>query len=125
VDTKKWPIVAQVLIGLGVVGGLMNIGGGLSQKNVISIIFGIIGLTIYWNVYKFKSWALIALNVLLFVNIILSLTGFFFLKGAFLLVCLVTIAYSAFVLVYFNSAKIKGLFRKTETGSSFEAEGKI
>jgi len=129
VDTKKWPLLAQFLIGLGVVGGLMNIGSGLAQKNIISIVFGLIGLVIYWNFYKFKNWALIGLNILLVLNIIVSLSGFLFLKPPYnnvnnrvlLLLCLITLIYSGLLLVYFNSRKIKGLLIKPEINS----EGKI
>ena len=124
-DTKKWPILAQFLIGLGVVGGLMNIAGGLSQKNIINIVFGVIGLTIYWNFYKFKNWAFIGLNILLSLNVLLGLSGLLFLKGTLLLMCAITFIYSALVIIYFNRKKIKGLFNKTETGPASTPEGKI
>jgi len=121
-DNKKWPVLAQILIGLGVIGGLMNIIGGLYQKNIIMVIAGIAGLVIYWNVYKFKKWALIGLNILLSLSIALTLISIGKMPN---LILFVAIIYPALVLIYFNSAKIKELFRKTETDSTSEVEGKI
>jgi len=107
VDTKKWPVLAQILIGLGVIGGLMNIIGGLYQKNIIMVIAGIAGFVIYWNVYKFKKWALIGLNILLSLSIALTLVN---IGRMPILILLVAIGISALVLIYFNSARIKELF---------------
>ncbi len=106
--TKKWPIIAQVLIALGVIGSLRNIVGGLSQPDTLGVISGIIGLLIYWNVYKIKSWALAGLNILLSLNIFLSLTNIF--KGGLLPISLIVVGFSVLVLIYFNSTKIRTLF---------------
>ena len=106
-DTKKWPVLGQILIGLGVIGGLMNIVLGLSQKNTLMIIAGIVGLVIYWNVYKFKKWALIGLNILLSLSIALTLVNIGKMPN---LILFVAIIYPALVLIYFNSEKIKELF---------------
>ncbi len=106
-DTKKWPVLGQILIGLGVIGGLMNIALGLSQKNILVIIAGIVGLVIYWGVYKLKKWALIGLNILLSLSIALTLVN---IGKMSTLILLVAIIYPALVLIYFNSAKIKELF---------------
>ena len=106
-DTKKWPVLGQILIGLGVIGGLMNIAMGLSQKNIIMIIAGIIGIVTYWSVYKLKRWALIGLNILLSLSIALTLTSIGKMPN---LILFVAIIYPALVLIYFNSAKIKELF---------------
>lgn len=107
-DTKKWPIIAQILIALGVIGSLRSIVGGLSQSDTLGVISGIVGLLIYWNVYKIKSWALIGLSILLSLNILLSLINIF--KGESLPISLIVVGFSALVLIYFNSAKIKTLF---------------
>ena len=106
-DTKKWPVLGQILIGLGVIGGLMNIAMGLSQKNIIMIIAGIIGIVTYWSVYKLKRWALIGLNILLSLSIAFTLVNIGKMPN---LILFVAIIYPALVLIYFNSAKIKELF---------------
>ncbi len=108
VDTKKWPILAQILIGLGVISGLMNIAGGLWQKNILMIIAGMVGLVVYWNLYKFKEWALIGVNILLSLSILLALVN---LGKMPTLVLLFGIGYPALLLIYFNSTKIKELLR--------------
>ncbi len=107
-DTKKWPILAQILIGLGVISGLMNIAGGLWQKNILMIIAGMVGLVVYWNLYKFKEWALIGVNILLSLSILLALVN---LGKMPTLVLLFGIGYPALLLIYFNSTKIKELLR--------------
>ena len=106
-ENKKWPVLGQILIGLGVIGGLMNIVLGLSHKNILVIIVGIVGLVIYWNLYKFKKWALIGLNILLSLSIALTLVNIGKTPN---LILFVAIIYPALVLIYFNSAKIKELF---------------
>ena len=110
-DTKKWPILAQILIGLGVIGGLVNMAAGLSQKNIPVIIVGIIGLVIYWSFYRLKKWALIAMNILLSLNILMALFNIGRIPN---LILFAIIIYPALVLFYFNSPKIRGLFRQTE-----------
>lgn len=75
-DSKKWPILAQVLIALGIIASLMNIVRGLLQKNILSLLLSIIGIVIWWSVYKFKKWALAGISIFLSLNIILTLIGF-------------------------------------------------
>ncbi len=110
-DTKKWPVFAQILIGLGVVGGLVNIAAGLSEKNVPVAIAGIIGLVIYWSFYKFKKWALIGMNILLSLGILTALLSIGKIPN---LILFVAIIYPGSVLFYFNSPKIKELFRQPQ-----------
>ncbi len=108
-DAKKWPVLAQVLIALGCIGSLMSIVRGFSLSDIITIIFGLAGLVIYWSVYKFKGWALIGLNIFLALNIILNLIAFFVQKGAnpaFIISMCVPILF----LFYFNSSSIRQLF---------------
>ena len=107
-DTKKWPVLGQILIGLGVIGGLMNITGGVWQKNILMIIAGIVGLVIYWSVYKFKKWALIGLNILLSLSIAFTLVNIGKMPT---LILLVAIIYPLLLIMYFNSTKVKELFR--------------
>ena len=89
----------------------MNIAGGLNQRNIIAVIGGIIGLIIYWNVYKFKKWALIGLNIMLSLSIAVALLS---IRRIPYLILFVVITYPALLILYFNSAKVKELFRETE-----------
>lgn len=114
-DTKKWPLLAQILIGLGIISSLVNIYEGLLLKNLLGIVVGIIGLLIYWYVYKFKKWALIVLNILLSLSIAMALVSIGKIPK---LILFVAIIYPASLLLYFNSTKIRELFRKTETNST-------
>lgn len=107
-NTKKWPVLAQILIALGCIGGLAGIIRGLSSKGVLDAIFGITGLIIFWNVYKFKPWALKGLTILLALNIIFMLFNIFY--GTPLIVGIIAIALNGFIIYYFNSAVIKVLF---------------
>ena len=107
-ETKKWPVLAQILIALGCIGGLMGIARGFSNTGVLDIIFGIAGLVIFWNIYKFKPWALKGLTILLALNIIFMLFSIFY--GVPLLMGIIAITLNGFIIYYFNSAKIKVLF---------------
>jgi len=57
-EQKRWPVLAQVLIALGVIGSMMSIVRGFSTQDILGGVLGIAALIIYWNVYKFKKWAL-------------------------------------------------------------------
>lgn len=114
-DTKKWPVLGQVLIGLGVVGGLLNIAAGLNQKNIIAVTGGIIGLIIYWNVYKFKKWALIGLKIMLSLSIAVASLS---IRRLPYLILFAVIIYPASLILYFNSVKVKELFHETENNPS-------
>ena len=107
-DTKKWPVLGQILIGLGVIGGIMNIASGLWQKNTIMIIASIVVLVIYWNIYKFKKWALIGLNIVLCLSIALTLVNIGKMPT---LILFFAICFPVLLLIYFNSTKIKELLR--------------
>lgn len=107
-ETKKWPVLAQVLIGFGVIGGLINTFGGLYQKNIIMVIAGIIGLAIYWSFYKFQKWALTGLNILLSLSIAFTLLNVGRLPN---LVLFLAVIYSVLIMVYFNSKTIKELLK--------------
>jgi hypothetical protein len=108
-EDKKWPVLGQVLIALGVIGSLMSIVRGFSTQDILGGILGIAALVIYWSVYKFKKWALTGLTILLSLTILLNLVGLF--RGTPILICIMGIVISAVVLMYFNSAKIKELFQ--------------
>lgn len=108
-DTKKWPTLAQVLIALGCIGGLMGVTRGLAEKNMIEIVFGIAGLVIFWSVYQFKPWALKALTVLLALEILSFVVGIFT-GGVPVVVGVIVLGIKGLILYYFNSKPIKALF---------------
>ncbi|MCX5696656.1 MAG: hypothetical protein NTU54_01575 [Candidatus Omnitrophica bacterium] len=108
-DTKKWPVFAQVLIALGCIGSLISVVGGFAQSNIMVIIFGLAGLAIYWNVYRFKKWALIGLNILLSLNMALSLIAIFSQRGI-VPVFIISLCLPILLLFYFNSSSIRQLF---------------
>lgn len=107
-DAKKWPILAQILVALGCLGGLRGVIWGLSNKSILDIIFSLAGLIIFWSVYKFKTWALTGLTVVLLLNIIFTLFSIF--GGLPLIMGVIAIALNGFTIYYFNSETIKNLF---------------
>jgi hypothetical protein len=107
-ETKKWPVLAQILIALGCINGFAGISRGLYSHGVLDIIFGIAVLVIFWNVYKFKSWALKGLVIVLVLNIIFTLLTIF--QSVQPVIGIIAIAINGFIIYYFNSEKIKVLF---------------
>lgn len=107
-DRKKWPVLAQILIALGCIGGLRGIIGGLSSSSVVDIIFGMAGLVIFWSVYKFKPWALLGLTVLLSLNILFMIFNMF--GGMPPVMGIIIITVNGLIIYYFNSKTIKELF---------------
>jgi hypothetical protein len=106
-DAKKWPVLAQILIGLGAIGELVNISAGVLNKSALGVIIGVVGFLLYWGFYKMQKWAYIGINILLSLGILLSLAS----TGRIpLVILIVAVVYPAFVLVYFNSPKIRGFF---------------
>lgn len=108
-DTKKWPTLAQVLIALGCIGGLMGITRGLAEKNMIEIVFGIAGLVIFWGVYQFKPWALKGLTILLSLDILFAVVSTFT-GGVPVVLGVIALGIKGMILYYFNSKPIKALF---------------
>lgn len=100
-DTKKWPILAQVLIASGIFGSIAGVLKGLLGNDIVGLILGIAGIVIFWSFYKFKKWALTGINILLSLNILLNLITLFSTTGG--MIYFVGICYSVLVLVYFNT----------------------
>lgn len=107
-DAKKWPILAQILIALGCVSGFRGIIGGLVDRSILDIILGIVGLVIFWNVYKLKPWALTGLTIFLSVNILFVIVNI--LIGAPVIIGVIVAALNGLIIYYFNSPRIKILF---------------
>jgi len=108
-DTKKWPTLAQVLIALGCIGGLMGIARGLAEKNVLAIVFGIAALVIFWSVYQFKPWALKGLTILLSLDILFVVVSIF-IGGVPVVIGVIVLGIKGLILYYFNTKPIKALF---------------
>jgi hypothetical protein len=107
-EIKKWPVLAQVLIALGFLGGLRGVVAGLSHQSILDMLFGIVGMFIFWNVYKLKPWALKALTVLISLNILFLAVSV--LAGFPILLAIVMITLNGLIIYYFNSKEIKNLF---------------
>ena len=107
-DTKKWPILAQILIALGCLGGIRGILSGAMANSILDIVFGVAILVIFWSVYKLKPWALMGLTIVLSLNIILMLINIF--GGMPIIIGIIMIALNGFIIYYFNSSAIKSLF---------------
>jgi hypothetical protein len=106
-EKKTWPILPRILIGVGCVGGLAGIIKGLLQHGFIEFVFGAAGLIIYWSLYQFKRWALMALNVLLSLDMILLVIAM--LGGLLVAVGLAGIAIKGVIMYYFNMQGIKDM----------------
>jgi hypothetical protein len=108
-DAKKWPVLGQILIGLGAISGLINIFAGVAGKNIIGIVLGVVAFIFYWSFYKMHKWAYIGVNILLSLGILVSLLSIGKIPVAVLIIAVI---YPALVLFYFNSKKIRALFDK-------------
>ncbi|HSV43089.1 MAG TPA: hypothetical protein VLJ10_00915 [Candidatus Bathyarchaeia archaeon] len=108
-NTKKWSTLAQVLIALGCVGGLMGIARGLADKNILSIVFGIASFVIFWSVYQFKPWALKGLTILLSLDILFVVVSIVT-GGVPVVLGVIALGIKGMILYYFNSKPIKVLF---------------
>ncbi len=108
---KKWPVLAQVLIGLGCIGGLLGVGGLLfsKEKDIIHGIMGVAGIVIWWNLYKFKPWALLALTILYVVSILFGIFALF--QGAPLVFVIIGIVFQGLIIWYFNSPPVRTLMQ--------------
>lgn len=107
-DSKKWPIFAQILIALGCIGGIRGILGGAMNSSILDFVFGIAILVIFWCVYKFKSWALMGLTIVLSLHIIFMLISIF--RGTPIILGIIVIVLNGSIIYYFNSQTIKNLF---------------
>jgi hypothetical protein len=107
---KKWPVFGQILIALGCIGSVIGVAGGIIQRNIAVLIFSLAAALIYWNVYKFKGWAKIGLNIFLSLNILFNLLAFFVQKGVNL-VFIISMCMPILFLFYFNSGQIRRLFK--------------
>lgn len=111
---KKWPVFAQLLIAIGVISSLryiiLSFLNGVFLQDIFGILYSIVGIVIYWSIYKLKKWALIGLNILLSLNIVINLMSLLN-KSRPTLNCAIGIVFSVFMLIYFNFDKrIKEFF---------------
>ena len=109
-ENKKWPVLASIIIALGVVSSLGGILTGFSGRGILNTVISVVGLVIFWSVYKFKSWALMALTVLFSLKILLTI--FYIVGGMPIGLGAFSIIFSALIIFYFNSSQVKALFRE-------------
>lgn len=111
---KKWPILAQIIIALGLLISLHSVIMGIlaisNVARILNILYGFAGLAIFWSVYKFEHWALTGLNILLSVKISSVIILVF--MGLKLSAAIFAIIITALIVFYFNSSEIKKLFLK-------------
>jgi predicted membrane channel-forming protein YqfA (hemolysin III family) len=117
--SKKWPVLAQLIIAIGVLNGigylaiatLYGLEKGFKGYTYyfLTFLLGIAGIIIYWNFYKLKKWAITGLNIYLSISIVLFMLSFFS-KAPDVLMSSFGIVFLVSVLIYFNSKKIRNLF---------------
>jgi len=107
-DQKNWPLLAQFIIGLGIIGSILGVISGINHHDLVNLILGTAGILIFWNLYMFRLWALIGLNALLALKIGAVIVNLF--KGLPLIVAIPSLIITGLIIYYFNSPKIKKLF---------------
>lgn len=104
---KKWPILAQVIIAANcarIVLGVFSVFSGQWANGIEPAISAVL----FWNLYKFKKWALYALDVLWVISVLIA--GYSVATGHSNLIF--TIVFPLLMLWYFNTKPIKGLLEK-------------
>ncbi len=105
---KSWPLTAKVLIFLGCVGNLRNVIGFVNNEDVFAGVVGVLGLVIWWHVYKFKLLGLLALNVLVMISVLTVI--FKMMAGLLLTNGLIVIGVQLGLVVYFDNTALDGMF---------------
>lgn len=116
-DTKKWPVIGQILLGSGCFIYFGMVGNGLMEQNYVDFLFGVGGFLLYWFVYKFNPMALKVLTGFLCSLLLWTLYSMLTFKkdpavdySVAYFWGFATLAMYGFSIYYFNSSKIKGLF---------------
>ena len=84
--------------------------------DLISGVLGVISLVIWWSLYKFKSWAVFALTLLLSIFILLTIFTLFMGMPA-LVFGIISIVFQGSVIWYFNRPVIKALVEPKVSGT--------
>lgn len=105
---KTWPLTAKAIIILGCIGNIKNIIWFVRTEDMFPGVIGVIGLVIWWHVYHFRLWGLLALNALVLVSILMMF--FKAMAGAPLMDTLVGIGIQLALAVYFNNMALNGMF---------------
>jgi hypothetical protein len=108
---KQWPVLAQILIGLGCVGGIFSLFAGVSYHHWLVAIMGLVSLSIFYFFYKLKSWAQIGVSVILSSIIIFDILAIIS-REIPLGVGIFVVLFRGSILYYFNSKKINELFEE-------------
>ena len=112
---KPWPILAKILIAISAYASVGAVFIGLTQRNVLSLVGGVGQLAILWGLCKRKRWALLLFNIFMALNLLSMSVQVF--KDPSPLFGVVAIGVGVLILIYFNSPKIKQLFREGVIGS--------
>ncbi len=105
---KSWPLTAKFIIFLGCVGNLRNVVAFIVNEDVFAGVVGVLGLVIWWYVYKFKLLGLLALNVLVMLSVLMMI--FKIMAGAALMNALIVIGIQLGFVVYFDNMALDGMF---------------
>jgi hypothetical protein len=105
---KSWPFTAKVIIFLGYVGNIRNVIAFVSNDDVLAGVVGVLGLVIWWYVYKFKLLALLALNVLVMISMLMMV--FKMMAGLPLMNGLIAIGVQLGFVIYFDNMALDGMF---------------
>ena len=68
----KLPILAKLIILLGIVGSLSESWRGFINYDGIDLATGISGAIIFWDCYRLKSWSLTAVTILLVIKMFIA-----------------------------------------------------
>jgi hypothetical protein len=106
---KKWPVLAQIIIGLGCISGIMGTIAALAMANFFMLVIGVGTFYIFWAFYKFKPWAHQGVSILLTAIIIFDIfsTSMNKVPPAY---GLAGVAFRGLILYYLHTPRIKGMF---------------
>ncbi len=107
-DQRKWPVGALIIIAWGLIVSVVGIVRGIMTPAIPDLLSGVIGLVLFYNVFKFTPWARIALIVLLSLNIVSIVILLF--VGMPVVHGVIAIALTSSIIYYFSRQKIRQLF---------------
>lgn len=106
---RTWPLAAKVIIFLGCIGNLRNLFAFMMREDLFAGVVGVTGLVIWWYIYKFKLWGLLALNVLVLISIFMMIIKLMS-GAATLLNGFIGIGIQLGLLIYFDNKALDGIF---------------
>ena len=107
-ERRSWPTLGLILIGCGFFSSSMDLMDAFANQSLLVMVFGLLGLWVWWNIYYLKSWGLNVLTVLMALRFLYFLV--ILLQGWGLMMCLLGMVYAVWNIVYFNSPEVKRVF---------------